>query len=638
MFTSASLWALLSSQAFALSAGDVVISEISIAPAADVSEWFEVVNRTGASVDLAGCTLYEGSGAAGDYANWGHSFVVNALVIPGGQRGVLMNNDGADTCVAYTSSSMTTCGVPPDILYNTLSFNNTGTERLALVCGGAVIDEISYSWTPFAAECPLAGNKNCSVALRENRMNASDNDDWSSDTWCVSTGRDYIDEAGTTARGTPREANQCPEIMDRCGAGEVVITELMIDPPDGYKEFIELYGASSDCNLSGCELREGPSSDGLAAEDWAVVTLEGNGANLPIAGGDHLLLARSSDWIAGQMSGGTFVGSLAADYSYSGISFSNTSASWLHLVCDGAIVDSAPVDWQSLVALCPGENCSANLSPSSYTASANNAVSAWCVPPADDTWVNPAGETIVATPGQRGACVSLNWPDAGEVIFTEALISPQGDVPEYLEVKNISGSSLEISYCTLRRFRTDEGGAELADSVKTAMLGSGETLEVEVGESQLLSYNRCLLPDENGNCPTESFYSTVQLSAGEAEHLQLLCDGLLIDEVVLAHDEAGIRAGHAMMLDANAESSTLNDDPTNWCEAAFSQNIAALCFTDEGDCNYGSPGAANECLTERPTPPDPVVRCAAVSGLGAGWAGIGALLIGFRRRKGQQGR
>ncbi|MBN2799023.1 MAG: lamin tail domain-containing protein [Deltaproteobacteria bacterium] len=632
-----SLWTLLTLSASAQSAGDAVITEISIAPNADVSEWFELTNRSGHTLDLSGCTLYEGSGAEGDWANWGHQYTIANLTLANNQRGVLMNNDGADDCVAYTSTALTTCDVPPDVVYSALSFNNTGTERLALVCNGTLIDAISYAWSTFSADCSLANNKNCSVALRETNLTATANDDWSADAWCVPEGSEYIDEAGTTARGTPGETNVCPQILGSCGAGQAVFTELMIDPPDGYKEFIELYGAGgSECNLSGCQLMEGPNPDPFAVEDWDVITLTGQANNLPLMSGDHFLLARSSEWVAGTMVAGEFVGQIPADYTYSGISLPNTEESWVHLVCDGSRVDSAPVDWESLVALCPGGNCAANLNPSGYTAAANDALSGWCVPPPGNTFTNPAGEEIVATPGARSVCLSLNWPDPGEVIFTEALISPQGDVPEYLELKNITSAERDLSYCALRRYRLGDDGEENPDSVKLTLLGAdGVDVSVIAGGIQLLSYKDCVFPDENGDCTLSALYDTIQLSATEDEHLQLLCDGVLIDEVSLYHDGEGIRPGHAMMLDPGAETTEGNDDTSAWCEAAFSQRVEGLCDVENGDCNYGTPGVQNICLTDKPTPPDPVMRCSSSGGTGAWWsAALAMLAMAGRRRRG----
>lgn len=632
-----------SSAALAQSAGDLVISEINIAPATGVSEWFEVVNVSGSTVDLGGCELWEGSGAAGDYQNWTsshHHTVSGSLTVGAGGR-LLLSKSGGDCgdCVEGCGP----CTTAADYEYSSLSFNNTGVEHLAIVCGGTIIDEIPYDWGTFSGDCDLDG-KNCSVNLRESLMDAVDNDNWDSSTWCVPLSTSYTDEAGTPARGTPARTNVCPVIGDACGVGDAVFTELMIAPNDGYDEWIELLG-DTDCNLSGCELRLGASSDPLdGAEDWSSTELEGVGGNLPIGAGEYLLLSKSEDYIAGYMDGDTFVGELAADAIYSSIFLPNSDDEWLHLVCDGVAVDSAPVAWSAFDPYCPAGGCTVNLQPDAEDAVSNDDLSSWCVAPPESVWVGPSGEPFTGTPGSAGQCMASDWPAPGEVIFTELIASPQGGVSEYMELKNVSDAEVDLTFCSLVKYRVDGDGAEDPSTRKEHLIGSdGTQLAVDANTTQLLAYKNCLRTADgdtgaagDGGCQDgEYLYDTIQLTADQEEHLELVCDGEVIDGVVFHSDAWGIRDGHSAMLDPGSETAEANDVSTNWCEASFTQKLDDLSFDEEEKCNYGTPGEDNVCLSDQADPPDPVCRCGTAGSPWAWWT-VALPLVAFlgRRRRG----
>lgn len=114
--------------------GDVVINEILYdppSPQPSSSEWVEVINRSDASVDLAGLAVSDG-GATSDP-------VPGPLVLAPGAFAVLVRNGDA-FAAAY-----------PDVPFVELdgfpSLNNTG-DRVALVLGGTEIDVVPYtsSW------------------------------------------------------------------------------------------------------------------------------------------------------------------------------------------------------------------------------------------------------------------------------------------------------------------------------------------------------------------------------------------------------------------------------------------------------------------------------------------------------------
>lgn len=634
--------------------GDLVITEIVIAPTSGSREWFEVQNVSGHDLELLDCVLAEGH--YNDEKAWtGHDDTVDeSVVIEAGARAVLMYGTSSDSdplCAQYADEALTTCNVMTSWRYGSLGFNNSDAETLSITCGGTLVDEISFDWAQFSGDCGEEYGNNCSVNLDPAQIDATANDDLAN--WCVPwQATPGWDHAGSPSIGTPGAANLCYAREPWCEAGEAVISELMIAPPDGYDEWIEIHGAAEEaCNLAACVLMAGPSTDPFYVPtedddwDWDVVEIEAAFDRLLLEPGGYALLARSDAWITGD---GTGEDDIPADFSYSGISLSNSASEWLHLVCGETLIDSAPIDWPSLSDYCPAGNCSANLAAASEDATSNDDIANWCVPPTDSTFTNPSGEIIRATPAARGTCIDLNWPGEGEVIFSELMASPQGGISEYIELYNAGTSEYDLNFCTLRKHRLDDEGNVDDSTIKTHLIGAeSDPITLIPGALQLMAYKDCLdTADDTGAADTgevactlgEYLYSTIQLSADEEEHLTLLCpDGeggqTVVDSVALSFSEAGVRDGHSLMLDPNLANATDNDNPNAWCEAAFSQKMDEL-SDDIEDCNYGTPGALDPCLEDPPEPLEPVCRCSSqqrpAGALALVLLALGAILAGRR--------
>jgi hypothetical protein len=628
--------------------GDLVITELVIAPTSGSREWFEVENVSGQDLELLDCVLAEGH--FNDDKTWtGHDDTIDeSLVIGAGERAVLMYGTSSDSdtlCVAYQDEALTTCNVETSWRYGSLGFNNSDAELVSITCDGVLVDEAPFDWGEFSGDCPEEAGANCSVNLAPDQIDATANDELAN--WCVPWQADLTwDHAGSPSIGTPGAANLCYTVEPWCEAGEAVISELMIAPPDGYDEWIEIHGAGSEaCNIGACQLRAGPSADASyvpSEEDgweWDVVDIEVAWDRLMLEAGGYALLARSDAWVTGD---GTGEDDIPADFSYSGISLSNSASEWLHLVCGETVIDSAPIDWPALSDYCPAGNCSANLAADAMDASSNDDIAAWCVPPETAVHTNPSGYEIRATPAAAGECISLAWPAEGEVIFTELMASPQGGVSEYIELYNGAASEVDLSFCTLQKHRLDDEGAIDESTIKTHLIGEdGGSLSVAAGAIQLLAYKDCLssvddTAGDTGGGPAacdqgEYLYSTIQISADETEHISLICpDGaggeVLVDSIALNFSEEGVRDGHALMLDPALANAADNDSASAWCEAAFSQKIDTL-SDDVEDCNYGTPGALDPCLVDTPEPLQPVCRCSSQT-RPAGWIGLALLTLG----------
>jgi MYXO-CTERM domain-containing protein len=625
--------------------GDLVITELLIDPATGAREWFEVQNVSGGVVELQDCVLAEDT----------HSDTIDeSLQLGDGERAMFAKSaSGAPSCLVYSDEALSSCAVEVDFVYSSLSFNNTGTEVLSITCGEVLVDEASYEWGSFSGDCPEEYDGNCSVNLHPEAVDATENDALSN--WCVPwQATPAWDYAGNPTLNTAGAEGLCFDPPDPCSDG-VVITELMAAPGDGYNEWIELYGANAElCNLDGCTLMVGQSADPTYTptehDDWSwkETTIEASYGTLELVPGEHLLLAKGEDWVVGD---GTGEDDIPADYNYGSVTLSNSESEWVHLVCGGTALDSAPSSWGEFADYCPQGSCSVNLSQDAYDAVSNDALEAWCIPPQDAEHVGPEGDLFRGTPGAAGACISKDWPAEGEVVFSELLASPQGGISEYIELYNAGGTAFDLDFCTLQKHRLDEAGELDPDSIKTHLIGEdGGSLSIGAGTVQLLAYKNCLESSEDtggadtGQADTacsmgEYLYSTIQLSADQEEHLSLICpDGgggeVLVDTIGLSFSELGVRDGHSLMLDPDLANATDNDSDGAWCEAAFSQKIEAL-SDDAEDCNYGTPGALDPCLEDQPEPLQPVCRCSSQQ-RPAGWLAlsllaIGAVLAGRRR-------
>lgn len=685
----AALVALLASpsvaSAVAPTAGGLVITEILADGACQYNEWFEVYNPGSAAVDLDGCVLSTNAGSAN------HTVAGTVNIGPGAYA------------VLYRSS--TSCGdvtqidaagaVPVAYKYGTLQFSNTDLRDLTITCGADVVDTVNFEADQFPCDDATYGS--CTMQLDPTVLSAAANDDASNadGAWCASnTGDSYTDmtpETATTALGTPARTNRCGDggvtpggddggdggggdggidtsvpvevPADVCRPGDFMISELMIAPRDGANadEWIELQGTGDSCNLHSCSIETWVNADGL--RDTHVI--RGAEGVVSVAPGEQRVLARatSGDRDAGGISWKNEAGdTLTADYLYSYDVYLRSDPGEVRLVCDGQLVDSAPIDWSRFteeVGVCPNGWCSVNVHPGSLTAEANDNLDNWCVPPVDGnitTHTDPAGATYEfgSTVRKLNECPVFFWPAEGEAAFVEVIASPQG-TEEWLEIANVAGRDIELTLCSLQRTKRsydEELGEEvISDPTRFTFGLDGTKVNIVDGAVQLFAKGGCLAAGEgqdtaggvlSSDCSYgELFYDKLSFTADGDEILELYCPSssgaeVLVDRIEFNFAKLGVREGHSLMLDKGqikAGAAEANDVASNWCEAAFSQEFFKA---EDGDCNYGTPGALAECLTDPLNPPKTVCRCAGMSSDGwrAGWPLLGLpLLLVWRRRR-----
>jgi hypothetical protein len=166
---------------FELEEGDLVITEIMFNPAFgsdSSSEWVEIWNASGGSVNINGLIVMETGGSDGE--------VTEDVIIAASSYMVLAVGDG--TSFAYTS-------FVPDAFYGSLAFGNGGDE-ISLWAEGLQVD-----WAPSYGDDTLSFSAGESFQLDYMFEDAVSNDILSN--WCVAgtVDPDLIGESGDL--GTP---------------------------------------------------------------------------------------------------------------------------------------------------------------------------------------------------------------------------------------------------------------------------------------------------------------------------------------------------------------------------------------------------------------------------------------------------
>jgi hypothetical protein len=633
------LLALLPAAALAVEPGDVVLSELMIR-SQSAPEWVELANVSGAGVSMDGCVLSDGD----------TDEPLDGLTIPAGGFAVLAD-DAA--CVAFQDAAMTTCVHPTDLEYSTLTLNDTGSEELRVVCGGVTIDAVTYDWSAIAPDC--TGAATCAAQAAPTALNATDNDVWP-ENWCIPPASQFgYDTLGREVLATPGAANLCPTAGPPCGVGDAVFTELMVAPPTSTREWFELTVLTpAGCDLHGCELREGPFADPLfepTNEDWATHVIDAPGNSLPIGLGEYALFAKGAATVVGDPDDPLETDLVYADYRFTTIGFGNSEPGWLHLVCGGTPVDSAPYDWARFQAGCTAGGCSVNLLPSREDPVVNDDLTQWCLPPDTPARPSSTGLPMTGTPGEEGSCQQRTWPGPAQVLFTELMGQPSSgqtgtSIPEFFELSNRGEGEADLTGCRILRSRLDREAGTYAPTSTSSEAVFGTDAEATVlapGETRVWSRGLCLDggdPEIQSCVGEELIYGGIELSNSERERLDLFCpDGagreVLVDRVEYDFTRTGVRSAHSAEFDPSvADAGSLNDEPSEWCEASF---LDCYVTNGEGQCNFGTPGVAGECKTTQQSAAQsgvPGCRCdVADRGAGGGLLVWALLLLAPRRRR-----
>lgn len=617
-------------------AGDLVFTEVHPRASPSNCEWFEVANASGAAQDLEGCFLAWDSTTSrvGELAGiLPASATASAPAVFGRDTDSCKDDNSAPIdCVAWDSPERTTCVAPVDVAVAGISITDSADGTLCIACGSptdpsrpcdpadpalTLVDAVSFNWEQdFDADCPLDSTEGrCSAQHDLDPSSADANDDL--DSWCIAEpGRggerwSYGETPTDSKRilGSPGEENACPQPAETCAAGDLRITEIMSRPQSTTDSWLEITVADSvsECSLEGCVIADvGPETD------RSVVL----GANARFRGGDIAVFAQG---------GGPSLdldGEIPA-IGVSGLYIGNAGdVTELSITCDGEVVDAVPVSEAFVDARCAERGCSAQLRDDAGPVDPSDPDPSFCVAPVSDatTFVSAKSTdentyTLRGTPGAPTVCASYDWPEAGEVYITEILADGVGATPDWFEVHNASDRTLDLQWCSIVQADAAEDDWDGTDGFvpryASFLADDLHQYAVEPGEYAVFAKGSCLdgsdedittdtgietSDEDRTECDDGAYlFGSVYLKADLASQLQLVCEGVVVDEVTYNFDAQQVLEGHTLSLSPDrvgVDGAVANDDWDQWCAAPFTGQTFE---TASGDVNYGTPGAANQC-------------------------------------------
>ncbi|MGM0577022.1 MAG: lamin tail domain-containing protein [Myxococcota bacterium] len=524
--------------------GDVVVTEIMVLPKAGFGmsgQWFEVHNPGAEPLDLAGCVLGYG---AEDHE------VTSPVVVGAGGYAVL----------GRSASKPLNGGVEVDYAYgDDLAFAEAGAP-VTVTCGDVGVDSVGYEGDTWPV---VAG---ASLSLSPYERDAETND--SASVWCTGS-----EPFGFGDLGTPGEENTaCPgdeEGVDACR----ILPPAAVEAPAGTQVSFE------------ARLEEQGVTDGTTGTD-ADPAVRVQLGHRP-GGGAFTWTDAEPDslWDSEEASAppaeDAWLGALTAPApgGYEvlfrvSVDFGHT---WRLCGLDGA---GSPEDPPEVVGLTsvgspchpspceadPGPGCDGDMVvsralPATCSVEGGAAVCQWTEEPLEDCGV--LGGTC-----EEGACVGLPVAPAGsEMVISEILVAPAaGELAEWVELANVTDSTLDLSGCLLA------SGAE----AWTIHHDNPAATFVEPGARVVLARTE----EPEGATPDLVYGSGVAFD-NAADVVHLVCEGDLVDAVGWDVAEGWpVEVGAAMALSAPRTDTTTNDAPEAWC-------------AHDGDGAVGTPGAEN---------------------------------------------
>lgn len=192
-------------------------------------------------------------------------------------------------------------------------------------------------------------------------------------------------------------------------------------------------------------------------------------------------------------------------------------------------------------------------------------------------------------------------PRAGDLVIVEVQGNPQqvdDAVAEYIEVLNVSGRPLDLAGVRITHVQWPASGTAPVRSTGNHRVR--DPVMVAPGARALLTRGG---GGHFGGATRDYVYAGFELSNSDPNRLRLMVPGWdgseppnvddVIDELMIpAETFDNDRRGRSWQLDPDevaAPTATTNDDPADWCHTGSG---AAGYWMN----NWGTPGAANDCL------------------------------------------
>ena len=552
--------------------GEVVITEIMYDTDAELSEtsaeWFELHSNADVPVSLNGCVVHDGSTI---------SDTVGGLILqPGGY-------------LLFVRSDIDNGGLTPDHLFS-FTLNNTN-DTLALECGGVVVDQVVYDEH---GGFPIAAAQSLSLDPAGHSSTSNDNPA----SWCLGVDLYYTGLATPVGDhfGTPGAPNPpCPVVdttVDWCRL------QWPIDETVQAGSELTVYGRVYEDGLTTlsdgvdttplfmAEAGYGPDgTDPAVSAEWVWVGAVANPTWSGTAAGE----ADNDEYQA------TFAAPATGTYDHAYRFSLDAGFTWLY--CDrnaGLGSDGTQDGYQianagSLVTtpnpcdpnpceMVPGPVCD----PDGVTLITTLAPGT-CIP-SGESYACEYTEVTTNCADSGGTCAFGECvggvpvaPLEGELIITEIMFNPSGDIPEgageWFEVYNTTGLTLSLDGCVV------------ADNSATTMNISGVTV---APQSYALFAGSGDTGVNGGLVPDGIFAFGL---ANTSDKLTFTCGATVIDEVVYSTGTGFPSVnGSAISLDPASYDATLNDSSAAWC-------VAVDVYHSGSTDNHGTPGAVNpSCL------------------------------------------
>lgn len=515
--------------------GELAVTEVMAEPHPHHTEWIELHNRAAVPLELGGCCVADG-GATRHLA-----FVPPGSVIPPdgylvvAREDLIVDLEMALAAVVLGDDAFTLAGDDPE-------------ETIDVYCPG--LDDGLFP----IDSVPLGGFETFEAG-RSWMLDAS--------AWCLAgSDAEYGSSEGQISYGTPGALGRCePAVEPNAQPGDVRIDEIMVAPLLA-REWFEITNTSNQTiELAGCVLEEG----GDSAVHQHIIEGSRGQTNLPV--GTRLLLASSGQDVVPD-------GSIQADYAFTGLTFNNGDREELQLVCSGEPVAQVTYDWNS-----------SNGERGQSLSRDPDDPDRWCL--GQEVYYATEDGEERGTPGASnspcgGSGDPIRWPAMGELVISELMIAPSSGTlfPEWFEVVNVSGHTLELDGCTVE----DDGHAgALTDGItlapgQVAVLAEDPfdpLCEVDVWGSYggSVTFNNSSLDRCAIVCPTQDG------------------DPVVVDEVWFDWESWDLDKGTSLVLDADQLDAAANDQMLHWCGAPDD----AWSCTIEDHTEHGTPGFLSYC-------------------------------------------
>ena len=501
---------------------DLIITEV-MAVASDCpdvdSEYFEVYNNSGAAVNLKNVTIEGTTGS--------ETVAVDTVIA---DEGYAVMYRAPDTTQCYSFAG--------DFAYNAaIDMANRG-DQLILRNGAIDIDRLEFH--------PSAITPGVAIELDPTQVTVGNDDPYY---WCDAL---LLIPSATADLGSPGQANaSCGGApsgdADSLIAGDLVITELMINP--------------DDCGDSQAEWIEFENQSG-AKLDLQNLVISSNSGSYTITGSKFV--AKGQRVLAYRNSGGQCYGMNEDVFYGANIGMNNTSDT-IELENTTGIIDQVDYDGWVL----PAAGRSLQLSINDLDATSNDSPGSWC----------PSNNTFPGAGSDLGSPKMYNFPcqtgiedlTLGDIVISEVMFDPQDCADsdgEYVEIYNASGGPIDLY------------GLQMTFGFQ--WWGMNESYIVSAGQYALLG--RTDLSACHSVVPDVVYAGTMDLPLNGARISVGNSSGTL--DVLDFTGATGFNPpGVPIEVNNDYLDVVNNDDPLRWCEGRD--------VITGGSTDVGSPGATN---------------------------------------------